>query len=1255
MEGRDRWAGLSGGPLLANGLIVGIMREVPDGWGGETIEAEPLAPLLRENSDLRALLGVHLPLGDSTDPVQATLAKAYKVIGIQAAAASSRTFGALTGEPLYGRSTDLSVLDDALTKHDRGILLLRGEAGMGKSRLAAAWSEHLAHDLSKTVLRHAFSVREPVAGTRAAMVANLVRQAADALGPESLGPGEPGDATLLADRLAGLLATDRPDDHRLVAIVDGLDEAAEPIEPLTTPLGRGVYVLATCRAEKDEEPRVLRQWRERAGETKVLVLHHTLKPLDITAIAEWLAAATGKHTASTYALVSRAMQASEGIPLFVSYLIPGAIEALASGAEDPFPTTFGDYALKQLRELQDRLVEHEMGRWSWGEVLELFALLSVAKAPLSPGAIRQLVGRHRLDELDQRADRWLWRRAEGEGVVSLAHPRLATVFAAVLPRLEHDIVVTAEERLLEACQRAWSSKGRDPLRGYAHTWLPAQLVELDRKQEAATLLSDGAFLLARLAANPTVATVRATASETMALGFGFADTHPISDWRRFWSETESRVVTAIARAEALGLTAGDILCQLVHDRFGPDAPILRTLATAATPATSPSVRLSPPVEFCHPTLLHTLDRAHASGVGGVLTVEDELVSWGDDGAIRFWTRGGERRLGGDRRAHDGGVSGVLALASGLVSWGDDGAIRFWSLAGEPRPGGDPRAHGVRGNGVLGVLALTDGLVSWGCDGAIRFWSLTGEPRPGGDPRAHEGRALGVLALTDGLVSWGEDGAIRFWSRTGERRRDDGPIAHDITEPYRVAGVLALADGLVSWGYNGIRFWSRDGEPRPGGDRSAHQGRTSGVLALTDGLVSWGQDGAIRLWQLTGEPRPGGDPMAHIGGVCGVLALADKLVSWGDEGAIRFWSLAGEPRPGGDARAHEGGVKGVLVAVDEMVSWGSDSRIRFWRLASKPRTSSDLTAHIGGVWGVRALADGLVSWGEDGAIRFWSLDGEPRPGGDPRAHNGGAWGVLALKDGLVSMGGDMTARFWSLSGDPHSGGDFEAYQGGIRGVQARRDGLVSWGTDGAIRFWSLSGESKPGGILGAHKDRIRGVSALADGLISWGSDGAVRFWSVAGEPRPGGDLSAHDGRIGGVAGVRALPDRLVSWGYDGAIRFWGLDGESLPGGDPKAHKGIILSVLAVADGLVSLGLDGAVRFWSLAGEPRSGTDLGAYALLAVADGLLSWGHEGMVRRWTRDGKSTDRCWIAPTPIEAMTSNGVDVWVGLMGRPHRLLFR
>jgi hypothetical protein len=93
---------------------------------------------------------------------------------------------------------------------------------------------------------------------------------------------------------------------------------------------------------------------------------------------------------------------------------------------------------------------------------------------------------------------------------------------------------------------------------------------------------------------------------------------------------------------------------------------------------------------------------------------------------------------------------------------------------------------------------------------------------------------------------------------------------------------------------------------------------------------------------------------------------------------------------------------------------------------------------------------------------------------------------------------------------------------------------------------------------------------------------------------------------------------VSWGHDGAIRFWSLTGEPCSGGDPRAHEG------------------------------------GVRGVLPVADGLLSWGGSGVFRRWTRDGKSVARCWIVPVPFEIAALSVTAVWVGLLGRLHRLVF-
>ena len=1292
-EGED-WSGCSGSSVvLCQGerlWLLGVVQHVPTAFGAGSLEVASVESALSDAA-FESIIKRCCP-SDHVDDLQ-KLPGPYAVVGAEAYAASRRTLDSTANKAFFGRDKDLETLDK-IFEHSCGVTLLRAEAGLGKSTLAARWADRCAANAGTVVLSHAFSVREPRAGTRSSMVENLVRQAAVSLGSEVLGEGEPGHPTRLADRLATLLGGDQPEGTRLVVILDALDEAAEPIDPWATKIGRGVYILVTCRAEADETPAVLRTWHKRCKEDGTLAPEIALSPLDAAAIAAWLSAAVEQDFAATDPLVTRARTASEGIPLFAAFLIPDAIQEMRAGTKDPFPPSFASYARQRLEELRALYARPHGGAWSWTKVLNLFALLTVAKAPLPPMWIHRLFGDGKfggptLDELDQRVDRWLWRRAQG---VSFAHPRLASVFASVLPEFDVD-VRAIEALLLEECTTAIASTKGTVLTPYALAWLPMHWLGRDEPKEAAKLLGSGAFIVARLRQRPTDAgaTVRKTAGETFDVDrtIGGSDVS-LAAWRRFWSETEGRVLGGLAYAEWMALEPLGIFAQLVRDRFGDMSPIYLATASAISDAEIAAPRLTGVCAFRHPFLLRSIN-AHAGGVLGVLALDDGLVSWGRDGAIRFWDRAGQPRPGGDAQAHAGGVLGVLALDDGLVSWGRDGAIRFWDRAGQPRPGGDAQAHA---GGVLGVLALDDGLVSWGDDGAIRFWDRAGQPRPGGDAQAHAGWFLGVLALDDGLVSWGDDGAIRFWDRAGQPRPGGDAQAH----AGGVWGVLALDDGLVSWGRDGaIRFWDRAGQPRPGGDAQAHAGGVLGVLALDDGLVSWGRDGAIRFWDRAGQPRPGGDAQAHAGGVWGVLALDDGLVSWGRDGAIRFWDRAGQPRPGGDAQAHAGGVWGVLALDDGLVSWGRDGAIRFWDRAGQPRPGGDAQAHAGGVWGVLALDDGLVSWGDDGAIRFWDRAGQPRPGGDAQAHAGGVLGVLALDDGLVSWGRDGAIRFWDRAGQPRPGGDAQAHAGGVWGVLALDDGLVSWGRDGAIRFWDRAGQPRPGGDAQAHAGGVLGVLALDDGLVSWGDDGAIRFWDRAGQPRPGGDAQAHAGGVwgvlalddglvswgddgairfwdragqprpggdaqahaGGVLGVLALDDGLVSWGRDGAIRFWDRAGQPRPGGDAQAHAGWFLGVLALDDGLVSWGDDGAIRFWDRAGQPRPGGDAQAHAggvlgVLALDDGLVSWGRDGAIRFWDRAGQPASCCpWFAPASLEFVQAISDEVWVGLVGRPFQLL--
>jgi WD40 repeat protein len=558
--------------------------------------------------------------------------------------------------------------------------------------------------------------------------------------------------------------------------------------------------------------------------------------------------------------------------------------------------------------------------------------------------------------------------------------------------------------------------------------------------------------------------------------------------------------------------------------------------------------------------------AHVNGVFGILFVDDRLVSWGEDGAIRFWSLDGFPLVGGAINAHsdrdsivmrfDDHGNGVLLVGERLVSWGRDGAIRFWSRNGTSLAGGALDAHS---GGVHGVLPVGDCLISWGGEGTIRCWSLDGDSLSRVVLDAHFNEVYGVLLVNDRLVTWGKYGDIRLWTLNwAPFTGGSNYVGH-----YYVKDVLQIDDRLVSWGLDGaIRFWSHNGAPLTGGSARAHPGflGVSKVLLARDRLVSWGFDGVIRFWSVNGTLLASGALDVHSGKrVYGVLLVNECLVSWGGDNAIRFWSLDGTPLVGGVACAHSSGLNGVLWTGSRLVSWGVDGAIRFWSLDGSPLAGGALDAHSSEVRVVQQVSDRLVSYSEDGVIRFWSLDGDLLAAdvADYLCH------FLPIGDRLVSWGFDGAIRFWSHNGVSLVGGAANAHSSMVRGVLLVGDRLISWGKDGAIRYWSDDGAPLVGGAANAHSSGVDGVLLTGDRLVSWGGR-AIRFWSHDGAPLVGGAANAHSS---GVGGVLLAGDRLVSWGSDGAIRYWSYDGIPV---DILAVPGGLSSVYLKSDRLIVFG-------------------------------------------------------------------------------------
>lgn len=1144
-------------------------------------------------------------------------------------------------ESFAGRERDIQHLDHFLQSNSRGLVILTAPPGHGKSALLSEWVEHRALSGDR-ILRHFISTRYDKTVEPAQILGHLLMQWKD----PSASRGELLESSqALGQSLHEATQRAYQSGSRVILIIDGLDEATSVLPAFVEDdLAEGVFVVVSCRATPGAWPKPLLPWKNRM--VCVPSYRHELGPLSLNDALQWLLMTQpSMPSANRHSLAARLLEVSNGIPLFLSYLlkeIPTGRHApdfegegfVTSASSWSLPASFIDYVREQFSQLA---AEGETV-WSYAHQ-RLLATLCQTRGPMSYEDLSWLLdGRPHLDSLDHRLTRWLSIQNDGhERQFALAHPLLSeALLACISPRLVREV----ERDLTAWMQRVWMPQAELPGSTYAVDWLPAHLAVQD-ESSAANLLRNAAFLRERLR-DPGRALQRLerTLDEWAGLPLSARQDDAGRAWTAFWAENETRLLSAISANTSRTRTPQAV----VMDSMGDGAlcwtngmPIPRLARTAhAAPDTE---------------LLRSIENAH-SDIGGVIQVDKRLLSWSVTGALRFWSIEGKQLPGGCEGQDKLWISHIVPLGDRFVGWGGHGNILFWSANGESIPGGHEFAHR---SAVMGIGRADDKLVSWGNDGALRLWTLAGEALPGGVPDAHSDGVIGVLALGNQLVSWGGDGIIRFWSLTDSLRHEWGVVAH----ASRIRGVIDTSLCLVSWGEDGaIRCWSYLGELLPGGDDHAHDRVVNGVLQVQDHLVSWGWDSAIRYWSLSGEACRGGVIDAHPMWVDGVYHAGDRLVSWSVDGSICVWSIDGERLPGGcsaggswnasmtgdwlvswsdfgtvrymplraDLSPEVRSLKryssfaGAMVADDHLISWSADGALHFWPLSSLLRRvpRDDGENEVDHVSDVRDLGDHLVSFGGESAMQVWTDDGRRAGPAPPPIRASSIWGIKEVDGRLVTweIGGGV--RFWTRIGAPLVGGADAAHQGMVLGVEQIGDALASWSLDGTLRLWSVDGFALPGGF--SHGASMAGLLVLPDRLVSFGSS-AIRFWSYDGAPEDGGDAAAHgEGKLE----MLDLGGNLVSWGEDGAIRFWSSNGKALAGGSPNAHDGRVNGLIKVGDTLLSWGDDGAIRRWSFSGQSlligtiqaHTGSVMGVMCLGAH---VVSWGADGALRFWSPSGE------------------------------------
>ncbi len=534
-----------------------------------------------------------------------------------------------------------------------------------------------------------------------------------------------------------------------------------------------------------------------------------------------------------------------------------------------------------------------------------------------------------------------------------------------------------------------------------------------------------------------------------------------------------------------------------------------------------------------------------------ISPNNQLLASSANGTVDLWNL-----VTGERCGQLQGSSGrVFSLAFSpdgrfLACGGEDHQIWVWSvqqqtllhcLAGHQDEVRSvafaPQGYLQPGQSLTRSLAHHQ-LASGSYDGTIRLWNLeTGI----GEAIPTLSKVWSIAFSPDGqtLASGQHDGSIGLWrvaSKTEIRR------LHSHTEPVRSVAFRPDGRCLASGSQDrSIRLWDW-----PSGQLNwVLQGHTSWVSKIAfspDGrtLASSSEDQSVRLWDSQGK-KTLRVLQGYNGGIWSVALTPDgtHLVSGGQDRQVRLWSRVSPGVPQA-LSGNQGWVLSVAVSADGrwIASGGEDCTVRLW-----DRQTGELVTtwseHSHEVWSVGFCPDRalLVSSSLDGTLRLWSTETHTCIG-VLQGHEGGIWSAAISPDGRRAASGsqDQTVRIWDL--DRQVCVQTLACKGmWVRGVAFSPDGrfLVSTGSNGYIMLWDIKLNQCT--VLGTHDSLVLSTAFSPDGawLATCSGDTHIKLWHLK-------TRRCHQTLVGHHKWVRHLcfsadAQQLISCSQDGTIRVW----------------------------------------------------------------------------------------------------------------------
>jgi WD40 repeat protein len=478
-----------------------------------------------------------------------------------------------------------------------------------------------------------------------------------------------------------------------------------------------------------------------------------------------------------------------------------------------------------------------------------------------------------------------------------------------------------------------------------------------------------------------------------------------------------------------------------------------------------------------------------------------LASASDDQTMKLWSV----QTGECKRTFQGHTSWVCSVAFSadgqtLVSGSDDHTIKVWNINTSECL---KTFHG-HNDGIRSITVSPDGkiLVSGSEDQTVKLWDInTGECLKTFHGHSNEVYSLAFSPQGDLLASGSFDQTVKLWDvSTGECLKTlQGHSSWIFSVAFSSKGDI-LATGSYD---QTVRLWS----VHTGECLKTFQGYTNQLLSVAfcpngQMLGSGSHDFSVRLWDVnTGQVL-----QTFLGHRAVVHSVAfspngQTLVSGSDDQTVRLWDVnTGQVLQ--TFQGHRAVVHSVAFSPNgqTLASGSNDQTVRLWDVSTGQALRTFL-GHNAAVWSVAFSPQGtmLASGALDQTIKLWDVStGECKR--TLEGHTNWAWSVAFSPDSelLASTSPDGTLRLWSISTGKCER-ILHTNTGWLQSVTFSPDSrtLATSSQDYTVKLWDVS-TGQCFRTLQGHTGWVWSVAFCCDNqtLASGSEDETIRMWNIA---------------------------------------------------------------------------------------------------------------------------------------------------------------